>query len=204
MMCPPYFYMASPLLLVDHGAAATAVQKKACRAAAAYAAFAATATTAAAAASAVLLLLLLRCCCCCHIRVPLLRVPKKMCCASRCQSIFPFFDTRFVFFCDLTEFRRLAHRKHIQSDAGMNLAFFTVDGIIGRIICIANTLGPCCQWPVYAYYRLVQATSQTPQTGQPPIFAMTITTMSNTAVKEGDILVTRSHICSGPRTGACC
>ena len=59
MMCLPYFYMASPLLLVDHGAAATAVQKKTCRAAAAYAAFAA-ATTGAAAASAVLLL---SCCC---------------------------------------------------------------------------------------------------------------------------------------------
>ena len=69
-----YFYMASPLLLVDHGDAATAVQKKACRAAAAYAAFAGTATTAAAAASAVLLLS----CCCCHIREPLLRVPKKI------------------------------------------------------------------------------------------------------------------------------
>ena len=149
---------------------------------------------------------LLLCCCCCHIRVRLLRVPKKICCASRCQPIFPFSDTstRFVFFGDLMEFRRFVHRKHSESDAGMNLAFFTVDGIIGRIICIANTLGPCCQWPVYAYYRLVQATSQTPQTGQPPIFAMTITTMSNTAVKEGDILVTRSHICSGPRTGACC
>ena len=49
-MCLPYFHMASPLLLVDHGAAATAVQKKACRAAAA----------AAAAAAAVLLL---SCCC---------------------------------------------------------------------------------------------------------------------------------------------
>ena len=47
-MCLPYFHMASPLLLVDHGAAATAVQKKACRAAAA------------AAAAAVLLL---SCCC---------------------------------------------------------------------------------------------------------------------------------------------
>ena len=52
-MCLPYFHMASPLLLVDHGAAATAVQKNACRAAAAYSAFATTATTAAAAASAV-------------------------------------------------------------------------------------------------------------------------------------------------------
>ena len=62
-MCPPYFCMASPLL-VDHGAAATAVQKKACRAAAAYAAFAATATTAAAAASAAAAaaVMLLSCC----------------------------------------------------------------------------------------------------------------------------------------------
>ena len=99
-MCPPYFYIASPLL-VDHGAAATAVQKKACRAAAAYAAFAATAATAtaaasAAAAAAAAAAVLLLCCCCCHIRVPLLRVPKKICCASRCQPIFPFFDTRFV------------------------------------------------------------------------------------------------------------
>ena len=112
--------MASALLLVNHGDVATAVQKKACRAAAAYAASAATATTAAAAASAVLLLLLLLlllccclaaavlllCCCCCHIRVPLLRVPKKICCASRCQSIFPFFDTRlFVFFGELMNFK---------------------------------------------------------------------------------------------------
>ena len=64
-MCTPYFYMASPLLLVDHGAAATAVQTKAWRAAAAYAAFAATATTAAAAASAAAAaaVLLLSCCC---------------------------------------------------------------------------------------------------------------------------------------------
>ena len=37
------------------------------------------------------------------------------------------------------EFRRFAHRKHSQSDAGMNLAFFTVDGIIGRII-LSQTL----------------------------------------------------------------
>ena len=142
--------MASPFLLVGHGAASTAVQKKACRAAAAYAAFAATATTAAAAASAVLLLLLLCCCCCCcaaaelllcccfcHIRVSLLCVPKKIRCASRCQAFYSFFDTRFVVFGDLMEFRRFAHRKHSQSDAGMNLAFFTVDGIIGRIVFIA-------------------------------------------------------------------
>ena len=131
--------MASPLLLVDHGAAATAVRKNTSRAAAAYAAFAATATTAAAAASAAAAAAaeLLLCCCCCHIRVPLLRFPKTICCASRCQPIFPFFDARFVFFGDLMEFRRFAHRKHSQSDAGMNLAFFTVDGIIGRIIFIA-------------------------------------------------------------------
>ena len=63
MMCLPYFYMASSLLLVDHGADATAVQKKACRAAAAYAAFASTATTAAAAASAAAAELLLSCRC---------------------------------------------------------------------------------------------------------------------------------------------
>ena len=80
-MCPPYFYMASPLLRVDHGAAATAVQKKACRAAAAYAAFASTATTAGAVASAAAAVLLLSCCCAAavvtYIRVPFLRVPKK-------------------------------------------------------------------------------------------------------------------------------
>ena len=94
------FFTSSPQLLVDYGAAATAVQKKACRAAAAF--DAATATTAAAAASAVLLLS----CCFCHIGVPLLRVPKKICCALRCQSIFLFFDTRlFVFFGDLMNFK---------------------------------------------------------------------------------------------------
>ena len=65
MMCPPYFYVASPLLLVGHGAAATAMQKKACRPAAAYAAFASTATTAPAAASAAAAaaVQLLSCCC---------------------------------------------------------------------------------------------------------------------------------------------
>ena len=46
------------------------------------------------------------CCCCCHIRVPL-RVPKKICYASRCQSIFPFFYTRLlVFFGDLMNFKK--------------------------------------------------------------------------------------------------
>ena len=38
------------------------------------------------------------------------------------------------------EFRRFAHRKHSQGDAGMNLAFFTVDGTIGRMTFVANTL----------------------------------------------------------------
>ena len=38
---------------------------------------------------------LLLCCCCCHIRVPHLRVPEKIRCASRCQPILPFFDTTF-------------------------------------------------------------------------------------------------------------
>ena len=133
-MCLPYFHMASPLLLVDHGAAATAVQKKACRAAAAYAAFAATATAAAAAASAVLLL---SCCCAAAVvtygylfSVFLKKYDAVLRNANR--SFLFFFDTRFVFFCDLMEFRRFAHRKHCsQSDAGMNLAFFKFDGIIG-------------------------------------------------------------------------
>ena len=31
------------------------------------------------------------------------------------------------------EFRRFVHRKRSQSDAGMNLAFFKFDGIIGWI-----------------------------------------------------------------------
>ena len=51
-----------------------------------------------------------------------------------------FFDTRFVFFGDLMEFWRFAHRKHSQSDAGKNLAFFKFEGIIGGMIFIANTL----------------------------------------------------------------
>ena len=38
------------------------------------------------------------------------------------------------------EFRRFAHRKHSQNDAGMNLAFFKFDRIIGWIIFIANTI----------------------------------------------------------------
>ena len=47
---------------------------------------------------------------------------------------------RYDIFCDLMEFRRFAHRKHSQNDAGMSLAFFKFDGIIGWIIFIANTL----------------------------------------------------------------
>ena len=50
------------------------------------------------------------------------------------------FSIRDLYFCDLTAFRRFARRKHIQSDAGMNLAFFKFDRIIGRTIFIANTL----------------------------------------------------------------
>ena len=53
---------------------------------------------------------------------------------------FTFFRYEICIFGDLMEFRRFAHRKRSQSDAGMNLDFFTVDGIIGRIIFIANTL----------------------------------------------------------------
>ena len=41
-------------------------------------------------------------------------------------------------FCDLMEFRRFAHGKNSQSDAGMNLAFFKFGGNIGSIISIAN------------------------------------------------------------------
>ena len=37
------------------------------------------------------------------------------------------------------EFRRFAHRKHSQGDAGMNLAFFKFDIIIGGII-LSQTL----------------------------------------------------------------
>ena len=84
-------------------------KKKACRAATAYAAFAATATTAAATTSAVLLLLLLLLLCCCWaaavllllshtIRLPLLRVAKKILRSFAMPTDLPFFDTRFVFF----------------------------------------------------------------------------------------------------------
>ena len=51
-----------------------------------------------------------------------------------------FFRYEICIFCDLMEFRRFARRKHSQSDAGMNLAFFKFDIIIGWIIFIANTL----------------------------------------------------------------
>ena len=35
------------------------------------------------------------------------------------------FSIRELYFCDLMEFRQFAHRKHCQSDAGMNLAFLS-------------------------------------------------------------------------------
>ena len=132
--------MASPLLLVDHGAAATAVQKKACRAAAAYAAFAATVTTAAAAASsaAATAVLLLSCCCAAAVvtcgylfSVFLKKYDAAVLRDANRSFLFSSFDTRFVIFCDLMEFRRFAHRKHSQNDAGMNLAFFKCDRSIG-------------------------------------------------------------------------
>ena len=129
-MCLPYFHMASPLLLVDHGAAATAVQKKACRAAAAYAAFAAN-TAAAAASAAASAAVLLLCCYCCHIRVPLLRVPKRNMLCLAMPTDDSFFRCEICIFCDLMDFQRFAHRKHSQSDARMNLAFFKFQGVIG-------------------------------------------------------------------------
>ena len=49
-------------------------------------------------------------------------------------SFFDTWYTIFAFFGDLMEFRRFGHRKLSQSDAGMNLAFFKFDGIIGKII----------------------------------------------------------------------
>ena len=107
--------------------------KQACRATAAYAAFASTATTAVAAASAAAAAAeLLLCCCCCHIRVPLLRVPKKsmMLCFAMPTDV-SFFRYEISIFCDLMEFRRFAHRQHSQSDAGMNLAFFKFDRVNG-------------------------------------------------------------------------
>ena len=124
---------------MDYGAAATALQKKACRAAAAYAAFdAATVTTVAAAASAVLLLS----CCCAAAELLLLshRGTSSPCFYKICKydavlrnanRSFLFSIRYLYFFCDLTEFRRFAHRKHIQSDDGMNLAFFKFDRITG-------------------------------------------------------------------------
>ena len=121
---------------MDYGAAATAVQKTACRAAAAYAAFdAAIATTAAAAASAVLLLS----CCCAAAELLLLshRGTSSPCSYKNMMLCFPmptvlsFFRYEICIFVMLTEFRQFTHRKHIQSDAGMNLAFFKFDRIIG-------------------------------------------------------------------------
>ena len=134
MMCPPYFFMASPLLLVDHGAAATAVQKKACRAAAAYPAFASTATTAAAASSAAAAVLLLSCCCAAAVVTYgyLFSVFLKKYAVLRNASRSFLFSIRNLYFLVIwTLFRRFAHRKHSQSDAGKNLSFFKFEGIIG-------------------------------------------------------------------------
>ena len=122
------------LSLVDHGAAATAVRKKACRAAATYAAFAATATTAAAAAAAAAAELLLSCCCAAAVvtygylfSVFLKKYDAVLRNANRSFR----FSIRDLYFCHLMEFRRFAHRKHSQSDAGMNLASFKFDRIVG-------------------------------------------------------------------------
>ena len=124
---------------VDYGAAATAVQRKACRAAAAYAAF--DAATAAAAASA---LLLLSCCCAAAELLYLSHRGTSSPCSYQNMMLAVLrnanrsflFSIRDLYFCDLTEFRRFAHRKHIQSDAGMNLAFFKFDRIIGWTISL--------------------------------------------------------------------
>ena len=106
---------------VDYGAAATAVQKKACRAAAAYAAVdAATATTAAAAASAVLLV---NCRCAAAELLHLSHRGTSSPCSFKINMMLcfamptdlSFFRYEICIFCDLTEFRRFAHRKHIQS-----------------------------------------------------------------------------------------
>ena len=89
-----------------------------CCRAAATAGVAAAAAAAAAAAVLLLLLLLLPLCYCCFTTRD----------ASRSKTRHKFVSR---FFCGLTEFRRFAHRKHGQSDAGMNLAFFKFDRIIG-------------------------------------------------------------------------
>ena len=83
---------------------------------------------------------LLLCCCCWHIRVPLLRVPKKILRMMLCFAMstdLSFFRYEICLFWDLMEFRRFVANS--QSDAGMNLAFFKFDGIIGSII-LSQTL----------------------------------------------------------------
>ena len=95
-------YMASPLLLVDHG-----VLRQLCKKRLAVLPPPTLPSPPQPPPPPLLLLLcccyccwaaaeLLLCCCCCHIRVAL-RVPRNILCASRGQPIFPFFDTRFVF-----------------------------------------------------------------------------------------------------------
>ena len=59
--------------------------------------------------------LLLLCCCCCHIRVPLLRVPKRNMLCLAMPTDDSFFRCEICIFCDLMDFQRFAHRKHSQS-----------------------------------------------------------------------------------------
>ena len=103
MICLPHFLLGLSLLLVDHGAAATAVQRKACRAAAfaASATNASAAVSAAAAAAAVVTYAYL-------FSVFL----KKYDAVLRNANRSFLFSIRDLDFCDLMEFRQIAHRKH--------------------------------------------------------------------------------------------
>ena len=56
---------------------------------------------------------------------------KKYDAVLRNANRFFLFSIRDLYFCHLMEFRRFAHRKHSQGDAGMNVAFFKLDRIIG-------------------------------------------------------------------------
>ena len=85
------------------------------------------------------LLLLLCCCCCCAAAAAVLGAVviygylfsvflKKSDAATvlgDANRSFLFSIRDLYFFCDLLEFRRFAHRKHSQSDAGMNLAYIS-------------------------------------------------------------------------------
>ena len=85
------------------------------------------AAAAAAAAAAVLLLS-----CCCAAAVVTYVFLKKYDAVLRDANRSFLFSIRDLYFCNLMEFRRFAHRKHCsQSDAGMNLALFKLEGIIG-------------------------------------------------------------------------